>query len=590
VETRANYVLIGAFTLLGILGVLGFFVWLAKVQVDRQYAHYDVLFDSVSGLSRAAEVRLNGLLVGQVVSLDLDAEDPSQVRVRIEVAAETPIKTDTVAQLQVQGVTGVSYVSLSGGSPDAPLLREASDEPTPVIPSQRSVLETVTQDAPDLLREALRLIRDVSSFVDAENRAYVTSILSNLEQASGGLEQALTDFSQVTSTIERATREIGTFTGELERIGTAATTTLESADETLQAATGAFRQAETTLASASGAIGSAETTFDQAEQIITNRVPPVIDQVSTTIESIEAAVAEAGRQIEALGAQLEQEAASAGDRLDTVGDLAAQRLTQLETTIASLDSTLTEAQSTLAAVESAADSFDTLVEGEGTALVADARTTLADIEKTLAAVDQVVAEQVPAIVAEVRSAAETADRVVTEVGEDISNFTGELKPLTDAAEQTLTAATATFRDARSTLARLETAMDTAEATLTAAETTFASANRIIDEEVAPTAADIRAAAGELATAVSEIAADLPAATEQLRTTMTEAGQVISEIESVVSASGPPIRDFATTGLPLFVRFTQEARNLVADLERLTARIERSPTRFFLGSDAPEFRR
>ena len=60
-ETRANYVLIGACALVGILLGLGFFVWLAKFQIDRQYAYYDVLFDNVSGLSRAADVRFSGL-------------------------------------------------------------------------------------------------------------------------------------------------------------------------------------------------------------------------------------------------------------------------------------------------------------------------------------------------------------------------------------------------------------------------------------------------------------------------------------------------------------------------------------------------
>jgi phospholipid/cholesterol/gamma-HCH transport system substrate-binding protein len=67
-ETKANYVLIGAFTIAGIIGSLGLLLWLAKVEVDRQYAYYDVLFDSVSGLSEAAGVSYNGLPVGQVMS------------------------------------------------------------------------------------------------------------------------------------------------------------------------------------------------------------------------------------------------------------------------------------------------------------------------------------------------------------------------------------------------------------------------------------------------------------------------------------------------------------------------------------------
>ena len=81
-ETKANFVLIGAFTLAGIIGALAFLLWLAKVQVDRQYAYYEVLFDSVSGLSEAAGVDYNGLPVGQVVSLKIDPENPSAGYVR----------------------------------------------------------------------------------------------------------------------------------------------------------------------------------------------------------------------------------------------------------------------------------------------------------------------------------------------------------------------------------------------------------------------------------------------------------------------------------------------------------------------------
>ena len=76
---------------MGILGALGFFVWLASVQVDRQFQRYYIYLDSVSGLSQSAQVRYNGLPVGQVVNLGLDPAD-SRVRVLIEVAADTPVR------------------------------------------------------------------------------------------------------------------------------------------------------------------------------------------------------------------------------------------------------------------------------------------------------------------------------------------------------------------------------------------------------------------------------------------------------------------------------------------------------------------
>ena len=114
-ETRANYVLIGVCTLIAIVLGLGFFVWLAKFQIDRQYAYYDVFFDNVSGLNRAAEVRYSGLTVGSVQTLDLADNRQGLVRVRIEVAADTPITEGATAQLQAQGVTGQSFVSITPG-------------------------------------------------------------------------------------------------------------------------------------------------------------------------------------------------------------------------------------------------------------------------------------------------------------------------------------------------------------------------------------------------------------------------------------------------------------------------------------------
>ena len=82
-ETRANHVLIGLFTLLGMIGGMLLFLWFAKAEADRSYAYYDVRFESVSGLREAGDVRYNGLPVGQVVGLFLDPENPASVRVRL---------------------------------------------------------------------------------------------------------------------------------------------------------------------------------------------------------------------------------------------------------------------------------------------------------------------------------------------------------------------------------------------------------------------------------------------------------------------------------------------------------------------------
>ena len=577
-ETRANYVLIGAFTLAGLIGLLLFFVWLARLELDRQYDYYDVLFDNVAGLSQAGEVRFNGLPVGQVVSLEVDPADASKVRVRIEVAAGTPVKADTRVRLQAQGVTGVSYVSLTGGSPDAPPLRPTAAG-FPVLVAQRSVVEALSEDAPDLVANAIELIKSLQAIMGPENQGYVAGILQNLDRASGSLDTALKDFSSITGTVETAAAQVGDFTGRLQEIGASVKTTLATTDATLKAAEGAFAQAETTLASAGGAIDSAGRAFGEAETVMREQVPGIVRDLGATATTLRTAVAE-----------IDAEARGTLGKFGAAADQASARLGQMEATIAALDRTLAEATTTLAAVDSASTSFETLVEGEGAKLIDDARKALASAETSIAAIDRFMAEDVPAIAEEVRTAVATANRVIEETGADVSGFTGSLKPLTTNAGATLDAATATFRRASATLIRLDTAMDVAVRTLTAAEATFAGANRVIDEEVAPTAADIRAAADRLATSVNDISDDLPGITEELRATMARASAAIAQIEAVVAASGPPVRDFTTTGLPQFTRFTQEARALVATLERVATRLERDPARFILGGQAPDYRR
>lgn len=116
-ETRANYVLIGAFALAGFLAMLAAFLWFANIRLDRQFAYYDIDFPSVSGLSDASDVRFSGLPVGQVVDVRLSPERDGTVRVRIEIGADTPVRSDSVATIEAQGVTGVSYV---GSPPERP--------------------------------------------------------------------------------------------------------------------------------------------------------------------------------------------------------------------------------------------------------------------------------------------------------------------------------------------------------------------------------------------------------------------------------------------------------------------------------------
>lgn len=201
-ETRARYLLVGVFTIVGLVAVMGFTLWLAKVRIDRTYAQYDIVFDSVAGLGQASTVRYNGVEVGKVLSIALDRDDPALVRVRIEIYASTPVREDTLATLSSQGVTGVSFVALAGGRADAEPIGVVPPADVPLIPSEPSAFQNLLTDAPDVLAEAILLMRDIRSFTTPENGAAITAILRNVETATARIDAMATRTESVMASAE----------------------------------------------------------------------------------------------------------------------------------------------------------------------------------------------------------------------------------------------------------------------------------------------------------------------------------------------------------------------------------------------------
>jgi len=262
-ETRARYVLVGVFTLISLLAALGFMLWLAKVQIDRTFAQYDVVFDTVAGLGTSSAVRYNGVDVGTVLAIALDRENPALVRVRIEVYASTPIRSDTVATLASQGVTGVSFVALEGGSADSPRLQRISPNPVPVIPSKPSVVQELMVGAPELLNDATLLIQDVRGFTTRQNGAAIAGILENVESAT----------ARIDGLADRA-----------ESFLAAAEITLAEADKVLG-------EMETTFATANTAFVSANTTILNVNKVVETDLPLIVAKVDNAVESVRTAAA-----------------------------------------------------------------------------------------------------------------------------------------------------------------------------------------------------------------------------------------------------------------------------------------------------------
>lgn len=187
-ETRANHVLIGAFTLILSLGVVLFALWASKYQSDAAWREYEVVFrEAVTGLSVGGVVQYNGIKIGEVRNLRLAPEDPRQVIARIRVKSDTPIKTDTKAKLALTGLTGISLIQLTGGSPAAPLLQPSPGEYIAVIVADESALQKLLTSTEDIAATASAVLLRVDRLLSEDNMARVGRIVNDVETISSAI-------------------------------------------------------------------------------------------------------------------------------------------------------------------------------------------------------------------------------------------------------------------------------------------------------------------------------------------------------------------------------------------------------------------
>jgi phospholipid/cholesterol/gamma-HCH transport system substrate-binding protein len=278
-ETRANYVLIGAFTLAVVLGVFGFVYWFQNIGGSGERAFYRVQFEgSVSGLRTGATVLFNGIKVGEVTELKLDPAKPKQVIAGISVDKNVAVRADTEISLEFQGLTGISALSLKGGDPAKPPLvggKTAKDE-QPVMVAPPGATQDVTAAARDALRKVQELIEDnqkaikatlanIEKFTDtlARNSDHVDSTLSSIDKftsalgrnservdkivaglqnlaggedgKSGDVAEAARSIKTLADNLDKRTEELTVYIGRLAKTGTRTLSTIDKAAKNFDA-------------------------------------------------------------------------------------------------------------------------------------------------------------------------------------------------------------------------------------------------------------------------------------------------------------------------------------------------------------------
>jgi len=256
-ETKVNYALVGAFVLTLSLAIVAVVLWVSSGGTRRK--DYDTYLaysnESVSGLNRQAPVKYKGVVVGAVKEIGLDPDDPQRVRLELAIERGVPIRQDTVAVLTLQGLTGIAFLDLEGGSKDSPLLAPTQSGSYPVIAMRPSLFRRLDTQATALVADLTQTAQSINQLLDDDTRAALQRTIRDLDAVvheiagrSKTIDAALVAAARTAENSARASEQLADLT---RQIGHSADAVARAAEQTAGAA-------ETVRAMAADATGGVQ--------------------------------------------------------------------------------------------------------------------------------------------------------------------------------------------------------------------------------------------------------------------------------------------------------------------------------------------
>ncbi len=260
-EDKVKFAAVGIFVLTLGAVLIGSVLWLSSGNSYRKdYDTYQTYMrESVSGLNLNAPVRYHGVEVGRVQKIALAPENVEQVLLTLAIERGTPVKEDTVAVLQTQGLTGIAFVDLAGGSRDSPPLQQQAGEQYPVIKTGPSLMTRLDSALTALLTNLNRTSENLNALLDDDNRRAVKTTLADLKvlsstlaARSAAIDSTLTnaartmentarlsaELPQLAQRVQRSAEAFDRMASELARAGTSASGVFDGARTDVQQFTG----------------------------------------------------------------------------------------------------------------------------------------------------------------------------------------------------------------------------------------------------------------------------------------------------------------------------------------------------------------
>jgi phospholipid/cholesterol/gamma-HCH transport system substrate-binding protein len=242
-EEKVNYALVGAFVLVLGAGLIGGVLWLSSGKsYSKQYDIYQTYTkESVAGLNLNAPVRYLGVDVGRVQKIALAPNKVEEVQLTLAIERGTPVKVDTLAVLKTQGLTGLAFVDLTGGSRDSPPLHAQNNEAYPIIKNGPSLLARLESSVTLLLTNLNRSSENLNALMDDDNRrafkqsladietlsrtlaarsALIDATLGNAARTMQNTARASDELPQLVQRMQRSADDFDRMSNELSRAGT----------------------------------------------------------------------------------------------------------------------------------------------------------------------------------------------------------------------------------------------------------------------------------------------------------------------------------------------------------------------------------
>ncbi|MEO1766992.1 MlaD family protein [Thiobacter aerophilum] len=253
-ESRFSYTLVGAFVLLMGAALVGVVFWLyagglREPPARVYYAYFD---ESVAGLNVNAPVKYKGVTVGRVTEIELAPDGSGRVRLVMSLDERAPIRSDTVATLRMQGLTGLMQVELTGGSPDAPPLAARAPDKVPVIPTRPSLMTRLDTAVSTVLANLNRGTENLNALTDEATRRQLRQILANVETSTRLLAQQMPVLEATLKSTSAAGQEVAHLAQRLQQTAGRVERMADEITRVLSHASGATQALQTGMTQLAG--------------------------------------------------------------------------------------------------------------------------------------------------------------------------------------------------------------------------------------------------------------------------------------------------------------------------------------------------